>query len=243
MARGAAAAGGRASGDIGGPGARVDLEAWAKRFPWVGIGEAVVCDFGGPSRHVAVSAWEALGNQESLARQAVKTLSAVPGAGDGSDGDDDGAGGGGGSGAAKGKGKGKRGRRGGAGAGAGGGSDGAGGANGGKGKGQGKGGAGSADGGDAAAKKRRMAEQKELAASVASAVGEAFSARLQSMSAGQSAASPGGGGARAAARARVAAMQVDAITKADCLDAVLCFRCKHPRHSASVACDARGTQF
>ena len=248
----AAAAASGTTGDGGAPttasssyGAAIDIEEFARRFPWVGIGEAVVTDFGGPARAVAMQAWEALGAQETLAAQSSKALGGEGKVG--SDGSDDGeglgAGGGGGGG-----GRGRRRARSGSVAGAAGAGAGAGGAN-----------ASGAEGGAGARKKRNKAERERISAVVAAQV----ASQVAALTAGAGAAagggagggggrlptSPGGGGgggtpsAKAAARARVAAKAVGDITKQDCLEAVLCFKCKHPRHPASTSCDLRGTQF
>jgi hypothetical protein len=58
---------------------------------------------------------------------------------------------------------------------------------------------------------------------------------------GAGAAAPAVTAARQAARTRLAAKAVGDLDKADCLDAALCFVCKHPRHDAATACVARGT--
>ena len=203
-------------------GTQVDIAALSRAIPWIGLGAAVATELGQPVRGVTAKAWEALDASEALAMRAVPTVFPSVGAGSG-DASSDGSG---------------------EGAGADGGGDG------------GKGGGGGGQELGTSAKRRKRARSKGKGAAPNKDNKPLTAADLQAVvsaalrGAGASTGTAGGGtrptptaADRAAAKARVAAKDVDEVTKQDCLDAALCFRCKRDRHGESAPCDLRGRRL
>jgi hypothetical protein len=232
----AAAAGGVGAGGGGhggdddsngdGPECVVDVEMWARVWPWIGLGEAVATAMGEASRPVAAQAWDALEAGESLVAAALKMIQPETAAGD----DDD---------EHVSSRERKRRRResnasaGGLGAGGKGG-----------GRGGGRGGLGAGRGGNRATRRATAAATAAAAAAAAATTVNPTFAAAAGLGGGGGVG--GGGGthaasaARAAARARVLAMPVGNITRTDCLDGGICFICKRARHDSGTACDLRG---
>jgi hypothetical protein len=237
----AAAAGAAVEGGGGGgraaaaPVQMVDLEAWAREWPLIGLGHATTMGFGEASRATANIAWEALESAETFAIGELRiyfgATAAVRSGGDFRGGTSE---------VVEHQRMRKRLRSGSSGR------SGSGGAlvdrrEGGAGRhlgpaGSSRGTAGSAAGssGPALATPAPLdgATQRGSGSS-GSATGSATGTTAGWLTPQQ----------RLEAKARVASKAVDEITRTDCMDAQLCFQCKFPRHASGAPCVPRGRAF
>ena len=193
-----------------------NIVRFARMFPWVGIGAAVIARGGRDDPDAASDAWAALSAADVVAREGAKELhTAKPKQESGGDG-----GGGAASGAA-----------------------GGGGAGGGNGGGAGTGAAATPRW--KARRQQKAAARQSAKAAAATDGGDGGSGGGGGGGGGAGGGGGGGGGAGdavAAARAVIAAKAVDSITQRDCRAADLCFTCKRPYHGKGCS-ERRGQAF